>query len=103
MAGITIQTDLDDDLKAVFNNGHMLDAVRLQLIRLVGGDKVSDGLDADLKPVYLIDAPLYKELACEIQVLRIVQKAKAATPAVTVSTAAPAAPAAPAATPPAGT
>lgn len=76
MANLTLNVNLDPDLKTVFNSGHMLDAVRQQLIREVGGDKGANGLDTDLQPVYLIDTPLYKELACSLQVLRIVQTSR---------------------------
>lgn len=78
---LVIKTQLDDDLKAIFNSGKRIDAVRVQLIRAVGGHADDQQLDEDLKAVYGIGTPEYKELACDLQILRIVQTAKNEKPA----------------------
>lgn len=81
MADLTINTHLDDDLKQIFNQGKRFDAVRVQLIRAVGGHVSDSALDDDLKALYGVGIPDYKELACYLQILRIVETAKGEKPA----------------------
>lgn len=80
MADLVIQTKLDDDLKQQFNAGNRIQSVDVQLIRSVGGHVSDAQLDDDLKPLYGIGLDEYKRLACMLQVLRIIEKAKNLTP-----------------------
>lgn len=81
MADLVVNTHLDADLKAIFNNGKRIDAVLVQLVRTVKGHVSDSELDDDLKQVYGLCTPEMKELACFLQILRIVEAAKNETPA----------------------